>query len=105
MSSFPSAADSRRNLGYVKNATARYETATKAQIAQAIFADARIDQRITVMQELLGSLGELVATAEYVANEYGLDLEGYMVMVRATCDPDPSLFYPDAWEESPDGVR
>lgn len=104
MSSFPSAADARRNLGYVKRAADRYEVASKAQIAQAIFADARIDQRITVMQELLGSLGDLVGWAENIAREYDLDLEGYMVMVRATADPDPSLFYPNALEED-DGVR
>lgn len=102
--SFPSAADARKHLGWVKFAANRYETAAKAQIAQAIFADARIDQRITVMQELLGSLGDLVHSAERIAEEYGLDLEDYMVMVRATADPDPSLFYPDALEE-PDGVR
>lgn len=95
--SFPSAAEARESLKEVRRAFDRYETATKAQIAQAIFG-ARIDHRITVMQEMLGSLGDLQYTLELCAGRNGIPLDEYMVMVRGTADPDPSLFYPDAVE-------
>lgn len=95
--SFVDAATARLALGRVKRAMERYEQATRVQIAQSVFG-AKISDRITVTQELLGSLGQVQLALEQCAAVNGVPLFDYMNHAREMHVPDPKLYYPDAVE-------